>query len=994
MFKKTIHRIESILYDMPWWMFWGIFSGLTWFYLIRRTISWDLWWHMAAGKFFWQNGYYPPPGTFTYSPVNEGVLLTKTFLGDLLFHFAYIIWPTEPMSMLKVVVIAFVVFSYLHAKSFKLILKDSWIPALILLALLFLPAGGRFGQTWMVGISFYQVWFWMTSRGKWPDWKFAPWFHFPMAAVCLYLLIVPIQETFFFGDIINYMTREWGHFGGLQILRIAFIMSAVIFFLNICSFKYNVWTLLASVIIVIGTTQMHLTKNALFATFFMSCFAWMWIQIKFHRRRYFIWFYPPLILLWSCMHGYAKLGWVFFFFIVCGEFIDQGIRYFKTRKVDVLLLVGLLIALLIPMEKIHNDYGLYGEFEKVIDLVLPSSSESSASNSSSSAATTTDTKPDQLQRLKKMFRFIFSGTDAEKVAEYQWPVINAFVFSTKLIFVLNILLYTYLIFMTSMLRSRLYASLIIPSIAMSYIGLGYLRTISFAFLFVFLFMAYTLRDGIPDCHPEKRKKNALIMGGISIFFLLLYWMSDLFSHLMMLFHEGLKHRGVIFVHYLVYPFVLVIPVIILVLLIREEKWYKESLRYLKTGMGVIVILNLLIYLGFTNYKYIRDDFHTVSGFLDTEQGIGKSNKFFDTIPNYVEKTIPNERNIFNTYNMGGYLLWKWYDKRKVFIDGRSSIYQGKFYHDYTHGNLGYWLNKKNLQKGIFNFLVDKQFLRIFVEKNWYPIAFDSCMVLLKRANSKEEAFGVLPEYLEGERELDRLEYLDREALGLFFDSYTRQMMITGRMKDTAEFCKRFKHVIRHLPLNFQLSLVNRMNLINNGINMFGNINHVSLGKVWHNVYSNIKGLEYHKAVGMAAYHIQKNDLAYNELVKAHELDKKDPELLYHIGEVLIRKNEIQKGVNLIHQALKMSHNMKYYNRLAVTLMRVGNFKEARSICEQGMKKHPRNHEIFFNYGIILLQSRDYEKAKQVFQKVLQLKPDFAPAAQQIQSLEQKLKSAQ
>ena len=33
-----------------------------------------------------------------------------------------------------------------------------------------------------------------------------------------------------------------------------------------------------------------------------------------------------------------------------------------------------------------------------------------------------------------------------------------------------------------------------------------------------------------------------------------------------------------------------------------------------------------------------------------------------------------QRNVFNTMELGGYLIWSWYPERKVFIDGRLDVY--------------------------------------------------------------------------------------------------------------------------------------------------------------------------------------------------------------------------------------------------------------------------------------------------------------------------------
>jgi hypothetical protein len=47
----------------------------------------------------------------------------------------------------------------------------------------------------------------------------------------------------------------------------------------------------------------------------------------------------------------------------------------------------------------------------------------------------------------------------------------------------------------------------------------------------------------------------------------------------------------------------------------------------------------------------------------------------------VETTLPSGR-IFNPYDWGGYLIWKLYPRRHVYIDGRTDLYGDAFVHEY------------------------------------------------------------------------------------------------------------------------------------------------------------------------------------------------------------------------------------------------------------------------------------------------------------------------
>jgi hypothetical protein len=56
-------------------------------------------------------------------------------------------------------------------------------------------------------------------------------------------------------------------------------------------------------------------------------------------------------------------------------------------------------------------------------------------------------------------------------------------------------------------------------------------------------------------------------------------------------------------------------------------------------------------------------------------------------------------NLFNSYNWGGYLIWRMYPQNKVYIDGRADVYGDAFIFDYLsiYNAKPGWENKLNNQ---------------------------------------------------------------------------------------------------------------------------------------------------------------------------------------------------------------------------------------------------------------------------------------------------------
>jgi hypothetical protein len=92
-----------------------------------------------------------------------------------------------------------------------------------------------------------------------------------------------------------------------------------------------------------------------------------------------------------------------------------------------------------------------------------------------------------------------------------------------------------------------------------------------------------------------------------------------------------------------------------------------------TGPKIILTLTLLFLPGFLIVKRIAHFNSNVATY--------EAQKFPAAAVEFIEKTQPASP-IFNDYNWGGYLIWKLYPGRKVFIDGRADVYGDAFIFEY------------------------------------------------------------------------------------------------------------------------------------------------------------------------------------------------------------------------------------------------------------------------------------------------------------------------
>jgi tetratricopeptide (TPR) repeat protein len=937
---------------MPWWLFWAFLASITWFYVVRRIISWDLWWHMAAGRYLVENGawgamldwrtwvyggeyllekgIYPDNSVFTFSPVTNTGFLSRTWLADIIFHKVY----------------------------------------------------------------------------------------------------------------------EWGGFYGLQFFRFSFILAPVFLMLHLTRWKHNIWTLLAASLMIIGTMQKHLTKNAIYSLPCMGLICWIWIEARYRGKTKLLWILPFLFLFWTQAHGEVLVGIYLLGAIMVGEVFDTiatlVLPYFKhiTWKnislisshsswiifisiASVLVAYFLpwsitltLIALIILFASFPNWFAPLFEHARtrrpnwrffltasILSLIciipvhivwtidfnfitqtiaklVPGYQNTSTITSQDSPSPTPApakiTSPQELKaQLKKSLRNTFSGTDADMVAEYQWPFDIIYVLSIKGVLLFFILYSVYFILRVTLGLRSLSLSLELPSFFLIFLSLGYLRTVSFVFIVVVPFIAYALSQKFFVLDVLRRRVSAIFLLLIYLTLICLHGESLKFNGFNNLLFESLGYA-----QYLAIPFLFVPLIVGIIFLIKNEQIFKYSLNGLTLALGLYTSVCLACFAHYENKTYLEGNFHGVTGFIDTEPGLGKSNKFFDGMADYVTAKLPPDKNIYNTYNMGGYLQWKWYGKRKVFIDGRSAIFEPTFYQAYTQNNAQEYIQKNDFDHAFINLVVDKDRFLFFLQQGWTPIAYDCSMTILQRPKSKiEDVYGIVPEFSEGERPISKLENYDRENLGNFINGTLHHMMLFGRIKDGKAFMEQALPVIDQLQNEGLIKqLKDRKAHVEQIAAAFGDINHRAIGPLCKKIFDRVEGVPFHLAVADTHYALQQWPQAEGNYIRAYQLKKDDKNILIRLGEVFYLQNKHEQALQAYQDALKIDNkDSRILNAALMPLIATKQYDKAIAIGQESLNLNPNMPDTHFNIGVAFLEKGNKEKAKLCFENCLKLNPGFAQA---------------
>lgn len=828
-------------------IFWSVFFSATWFYLWRKIVDWDIWWHMAAGRFYWERGYYPPLDTFTFAP--------------------------------------------------------------------FPPGNGAISQI----------------------------------------------EQIIYGDLLFFFIHSLFGFVGLQCFRILLILFAVITFLRFASFKLNSWTLLGAIAMVLGTMQAHLVKNAIYAMPFLCMVVWLWVATVERRRTLFGALLPlwniPLFWLWGSMHGTTLVGLAIYFFIIAGHVADRLLFWLRFRfgsdrgrisrethnpgeespdtnrewrkvlRLDLVLMLSLFVSMYASYDLNKEKWGfnldglIQGAFSSLGD------QKTGTPEASTAGAATEPAKEDPFRdKAKRFFRQFWKGGDADVVAEYQYPVDIRYVISAKILFAFAALFTLYavvalLIYLMALCDVRwalpkaqgLYLSMLLPGVASVYLGMGYLRTIAYAFLVGLPFLAY-----------------------------------------------GLAQMRLSFRH---------------------------PLLRISRVLAVATVLGCISFVVYQQHAfYFARKFARFSGFIDTEQGWGKTNKFRETVPKYILQHFPGEK-LMNSYNIGGYLIWEYYLDKKVFIDNRSAIFPAEYYDDYKNRAGMTYIDKFKIKRGVFSMYVDKDRIAFFMRQNWAPIVFDNSMVIVERVERFDQLYGTIPELIIDEKEVLGMDYVDLMGLGLFVRNTVNYLLLLGRIADGHEFLTRYRFLIDNLGEEYANEINGKRPFVDNMVSIFGKTNHPKLGELCDRIFQG-KNDRNHLFIADTCAAFGKAEVAVNEyLIYLKLFPDEDPDAYTRLAGQLVKLGRQTDAVEAMKHAIRRRpENANYYNDLGAILHFSGNSDDAGAMYQKALELKPEDPMIMFNFAVILLEKGQKQDAAKIFMRVLEIKPDHQEAKKHLQAL--------
>ncbi|WP_321491602.1 tetratricopeptide repeat protein [uncultured Desulfobacter sp.] len=515
------------------------------------------------------------------------------------------------------------------------------------------------------------------------------------------------------------------------------------------------------------------------------------------------------------------------------------------------------------------------------------------------------------------------GGDVGFIGEYESPFDYFEVIFVKALFLFECVFGVYLIIALLFIRQVRF-SFLLPSLAIAFIGMGYIRTTAFPFLVAAPFM-------VADCGRIARGRGTV--------------------------QNGIENRlGLISADYL----------------------------------NLIPLTGILAFFIIAHYYILTDNYGRFSGITAASPGFGRSDRHRTHIPQYALEKYPDV-NMYNTYNTGSLLIWEWYGKKKVFIDGRSVTYKLSFYQDFRYTYSVNAIEKMDLRHALFSVIDDYDWFSGYLRQNWDIECFDTGMLILNRRVKEgyDSFYGNIPKFIGNLNDIDQLSADSKMRFGRFLDVTFKYMMIFGRLNDSLTFYSDIQGLLRKLPASVKGFFEDKKRLMDDVEKEFGRQNSAVLVELFKEILLTDEqdrkdasitwkrsDATIYVAFANAHFRMGNQKKGVEFLCAAADEEKGNGSLQLKVADHFYNMRALGPAIKYYERGLSLiSGKVLDYNRLGSLYFQKGDKDNARINFEKAVKADPDIVESYINLAAVLLFQGRTEQALEVNAQGLKIDPD-------------------
>lgn len=144
--------------------------------------------------------------------------------------------------------------------------------------------------------------------------------------------------------------------------------------------------------------------------------------------------------------------------------------------------------------------------------------------------------------------------------------------------------------------------------------------------------------------------------------------------------------------------------------------------------------------------------------------------------------------------------------------------------------------------------------------------------------------------------------------------------------------------------------------------------------------------------------VEKADIAYEEedytkaLALLNEANAKEPnndEILFKIAYILQKSGDNEEAIKYYKEALELDKDNEFIHNSMASIYRAnGEFTSAKMHLKNSLDIDNENPITYYNYGNLLVDMEHFEEAIEMYEKAIEINPDFAEAKEELEKLQE------
>jgi len=487
--------------------------------------------------------------------------------------------------------------------------------------------------------------------------------------------------------------------------------------------QYKGWHLILLLLLIVGTYQKQLIRNSLFALFLVPSIFWVWHQICAKNKINYLWFYPAILGVWSCLHGSYLLGFGLVVLILTGDTLDifRGIskngRSPIAKYIVVIFLSFVAISLWNPTTQ---QFYSVSRLVKVFKTVEPENQIKHIKQGTDNTIQTSDKGNVNVvvSILRKLNNTIFNTSNQTNVSgDFVSPFDRLDRFYIWIALFSGVLGLFVIVFLIRPIR----LSVVIPFILVLLAGLGYVRLCGY----------------IP-----------LVTAAI-------------------IFQAAGRNE---------------------IRVILSSSWVS------RVGWMILLFSGGFIWSSGV-YHYPLDIGTKLHDF-----GFGRISTYSNKVPDVVFKEFKDHK-VFNTMSTGGYLLYKWYPEKKVFIDGffaphKRTVFEHLYALKNEETNPDFLYEQYGIDVALVEHTRGSVSKTFFNSENWYVKYMDLGMICFVYQPDFENIIA-MPDIWIHNNDIKGLPFAFKKHIAASLHTIPNSLYKKGRIKDAIGFSAKHEMILKN-----------------------------------------------------------------------------------------------------------------------------------------------------------------------------------------------------